>query len=110
MKPIERQPTELNLIEIEQLESTFNQIAEHLLANLQAEEHLKLNLAGEQSQFVRFNGAKVRQTGCIGDGSLTLTLMRDQRNSYRSIPLTGHWQTDWPQAQAALAELRQEVP
>lgn len=103
-------PTELNLIEIDQLEATFNRIAENLLADLQAEEHLKLTLSGEQSQFVRFNGAKVRQAGCIGDGGLTLTLMRDQRNAYRSIPLTGDWETDWPQAQTALAELRQEVP
>lgn len=103
-------PTELNLIKIEQLEATFNRIAESLLTDLQSEEHLKLNLSGEQSQFVRFNGAKVRQAGCIGDGGLTLTLMRDQRNAYRSIPLTGDWETDWPQAQTALAELRQEVP
>jgi predicted Zn-dependent protease len=108
LKPTEL-PTELKLIEIEQLEATFNQIAEHLLADLSANEHLKLNLAGEQSQFVRFNGAKVRQAGCIGDGSLTLTLMHDQRNSYRSFPLTGNWETDGSQAQAALAELRQEV-
>lgn len=103
-------PTELKLIEIDRLEATFNRIAKDLLATLPAEEHLKLSLTSEQSQFVRFNAAKVRQAGCIGDGELTLTLMRDQRNSYRSVSLTGDWETDWPQAQAALAELRQEVP
>lgn len=100
----------MKLIEIDRLEQTFDQIAEALLADLQTDEQLKLTLLGEQSQFIRFNTAKVRQIGCVGDGELTLTLMRDQRNSYRSIPFTGDWETDWPQAQNALAELRQEVP
>lgn len=99
----------MNLIEIDQLEQTFDRVVEALLAQLQAEEHLKLTLTGEQSQFVRFNRAKVRQAGCVGDGNLMLTLMRDQRNSYCSIPFTGDWETDWQQANNALAELRQEV-
>ncbi len=93
-----------------QLEQTFNQLAEALLTELRADEQLKLTLQAEQSQFVRFNAAQVRQTGCITDGSLTLTLMQNQRNAYRSFPCTGDWETDWPQVQQALAELRQEVP
>jgi predicted Zn-dependent protease len=100
----------VKLIEIDRLEQTFDRIVEALLVDLQTDEQLKLTLLGEQSQFIRFNTAKVRQAGCVGDGELTLTLMRDQRNSYRSIPFTGDWETDWPQAQTALAELRQEVP
>lgn len=100
----------MKLIELERLEQTFNQLVEVVLAQLQPDEQLKLTLKAEQSQFVRFNHAKVRQVGCVGDGDLALTLMRDQRNGYRSIPFTGAWETDWPQVQAALAELRQEVP
>lgn len=100
----------MNLIEMDQLEQTFDRLVEALLTQLQAEEQLKLTLTGEQSQFVRFNTARVRQAGCVGDGNLTLTLMRDQRSGYRSVPFTGDWETDWQQAQSALAELRQEVP
>lgn len=99
----------MKLIELEQLEQTFNHLVEVVLAQLQPDEQLKLTLRAEQSQFVRFNRAKVRQAGCVGDGELTLTLMRDQRNGYRSIPFTGDWDTDWPQAQTALEELRQEI-
>lgn len=102
--------TQVELIKIEQLEHTFNQLADALLSELKADEQLKLALQGEQSQFIRFNNAKVRQAGHVGDAELTLTLMADQRHAYQTLPFTGHWQTDWPLAQAALAELRQEVP
>jgi len=95
---------------VEQLEQTFNRLSEALLADLRSDEQFKLSLQAEQSQFVRFNAAKVRQTGCITDGRVTLTLMQNQRNAYRSLPCTGNWETDWPQAQLALAELRQELP
>jgi predicted Zn-dependent protease len=95
---------------VEQLEQTFSRLAEALLADLKSDEQLKLTLQAEQSQFVRFNAAKVRQTGCITDGGISLTLMQNQRNAYRSLPCTGDWDTDWPLAKAALAELRQELP
>lgn len=91
------------------LEVTFDRLVTDLLAQLQPGEHLKLGLIGEQSQFVRFNHARVRQTGCISDGQLTLTLMRDQRSGFYEFPVTGDWQTDRQQAQTALLELRQDV-
>jgi len=92
------------------LETTFDQIVAAVLAELQTDEHLTLQLTGEQSQFVRFNGAKVRQTGSVSDGELHLTLMKGDRNSYREFPFTGKLETDLPQTQAALKELREEVP
>lgn len=92
------------------LETTFDRLVAGLLNELQPDEHLKLGLIGEQSQFIRFNHAKVRQTGCVSDGQLTLTLMRDQRSGFYEFPMTGHWETDWQQAQVALMDLRQDVP
>lgn len=91
-------------------EATFDRLVSDLLSDLKADEQVKLELTGEQSQFVRFNNAKVRQAGCIEDGEISLTLMRDRRTAFRSFPFTGHWETDWQQAQLALADLRQEVP
>jgi predicted Zn-dependent protease len=91
------------------LEVTFDQMVDKLLAGLKGDEQLKLELQGEQSQFVRFNGAKVRQSGCIDDGYLSLTLMQNQRTSFREMPVTGDWETDWQQAELFLADLRQEV-
>jgi predicted Zn-dependent protease len=98
------------ILETVDQESTFNRLVDALLAELQPHEQAKLELTGEQSQFVRFNRAKIRQAGCINDGELKLTLMGDRRTAFHSFPFTGNWQTDWQQAQVALADLRQEVP
>ncbi|MBW4514935.1 MAG: TldD/PmbA family protein [Timaviella obliquedivisa GSE-PSE-MK23-08B] len=92
------------------LEEIFDRLVEQLLNGLKEGEHLKLGLKGEQSQFVRFNRAKVRQAGCVADGQLSMTLMQDQRNGFRSFPLTGDWEVDQHQAALALTELRQEIP
>lgn len=91
------------------LESTFDRLVTGLLNELKPDEHLKLGLIGEESQFIRFNHAKVRQTGCISDGQLTLTLMRDQRSEFYEFPILGNWEADWQQAKTALMELRQDL-
>ena len=91
------------------LETAFNALVEALMAQVKPDEILTLTLVGEHSQFIRFNHARVRQTGLVTDGALRLTLIQDQRTSYRTLPFTGHKGDDWPQLQAALAALRQEV-
>lgn len=92
------------------LEATFDRLVTALLNDLHPEEQLKLQLMGEQSQFGRFNHAKVRQIGYVTDGEVHLTLMQNQRHSFREFPFTGDWETDWATAQHALVDLRQEVP
>ncbi|MBD2465641.1 TldD/PmbA family protein [Oscillatoria sp. FACHB-1407] len=96
--------------DLAKLEASFNQLVAALLAELKSDEHLTLSLTGEQSQFVRFNHAKVRQTGIVTDCRVHLTLMSDQRTAYYDFPLTGTWETDWQQARSSLEELRQELP
>jgi len=91
-------------------ESTFSQVVDALLNILNADEYLTIQLVGEDSQFIRFNHARVRQTGCVTDGQMKLTLMHNQRMSFRSFPFRGEWDVDWSYAKAALDELRQEVP
>ena len=92
------------------LETTFNQLVEALMAQVKPHEAFTLTLLGERSQFIRFNRAKVRQAGLVTDGELRLTLMQEQRTSYRALPFTGDQEADWLQLQTALADLRQEVP
>lgn len=99
----------MTLSEMTQLEACFDRISDALMAALNANEALKLNLLAEQSQFVRFNHAQVRQAGCVRNAELSLSLIANQRHGYRSLALTGDWDTDWPQVQQALIELRQEV-
>ena len=91
------------------LETAFNLLVEALMAQVKPGEILTLTLVGERSQFMRFNHARVRQTGLVTDGALRLTLIQDQRTSYRTLPFTGEKGDDWPQLQAALAALRQEL-
>ncbi|MBD2436437.1 TldD/PmbA family protein [Nostoc sp. FACHB-110] len=95
--------------ELTALESSFNQLLETLLIKKLEHEAFTLKLSSEQSQFTRFNHAKVRQTGCVADGSIELTLMAEQRSSSRQFPFTGNWEKDWQKAHQALQELRDEI-
>lgn len=92
------------------LETTFQHLVDALMHQIQADEHLVVRLTAESSQFTRFNQAKVRQTGLVTDGTVSLTLMREQRTGSYDVPFTGHKSTDWPLLQQALEALRQEVP
>jgi predicted Zn-dependent protease len=95
---------------IDRLEASFDRVLAGLTASLRADEQFTLRLQGEVSQFTRFNRARVRQTGIVTDGSLQLKLIAQQRSSSVEFPFTGNPDIDLPQAQAALAALRVEVP
>ncbi len=95
---------------IDQLAASFDRVLADLNQNLYADEQFTLRLQGEVSQFTRFNHAKVRQTGIVQDGSLQLKLISQQRSSSIEFSFTGDSEIDLPQAQAALAALRLEVP
>ncbi|MGF1535835.1 MAG: TldD/PmbA family protein [Elainellaceae cyanobacterium] len=93
-----------------QLEESFAQLSAALIDSLKPGEHLTLTLVGEQSQFLRFNQAKVRQGGIVTDGEINLTLMAQERTQSYSVPITGHGPADLAVAQEAIATLRQELP
>jgi predicted Zn-dependent protease len=99
----------MKIAEISTLETTFNQLQTTLLDKKTATEQFTLRLTSEQSQFTRFNHAQVRQTGLVADGSLELTLMENQRSSFRTFPFTGNWDIDWQNTYTALLELREEL-
>lgn len=102
--------SDLSTVLSQHLEAVFRQIAHYLQDQRQPTEHFTLTLTAEQSQFIRFNHAKVRQIGHLDDATVHLTWMRDQRSSYREFPLTGHWETDRQQVDESLASLRWELP
>ncbi|MBD1843304.1 TldD/PmbA family protein [Cyanobacteria bacterium FACHB-63] len=91
------------------LEQSFNQLVEDIRNQLKPDEQFTLTLDSEQSQFTRFNHAKVRQTGSVNDGNLQLVLMHNQRSSYREFPFTGDFANDRQTAIRAIASLREEV-
>ncbi|MCC5649770.1 TldD/PmbA family protein [Nostoc sp. XA013] len=99
----------MKIEELSALEVSFNQLIETLLIKKAQSEQFTVKLSSERSQFTRFNHAKVRQTGCVADGWIELTLMADQRSSVRQFPFTGNWDVDWQLAYTALQELRDEL-
>jgi predicted Zn-dependent protease len=99
----------MKIEELSALEVSFNRLIENLLTKKAESEQFTVRLSSERSQFTRFNHAKVRQTGCVADGWIELTLMADQRSSVRQFPFTGNWELDWQLAYPALQELRDEL-
>jgi predicted Zn-dependent protease len=90
-------------------ETSFNQLSDQLIANLKSGEQLSLELSGEQSQFIRFNEARVRQTGVVDDATVTLRLINNERTAYASFPCTGTLAIDLASGLANLDYLRQEI-
>lgn len=97
-------------IALDGLEAEFSDLAAAIADQRLPEEQFTLGLNAEQSQFVRFNHARVRQTGGIVDCQVTLTLMANQRTASWQFPLTGNWDADWAIAADALADLRADLP
>src|SRR5690606_11710886 len=64
----------------------------------------------EQSQFVRFNHAKVRQAGEVSQASAQLRLIRDGRQAEQQVTLSGDAQLDRQRLNDALEQLRQTLP
>ena len=54
------------------MEQIFNKLSESLFGQLNEGEHLILSFDGENSQFVRFNNASIRQTGLVDDADVGL--------------------------------------
>ncbi|MGB8699197.1 MAG: TldD/PmbA family protein [Thermosynechococcaceae cyanobacterium] len=93
-----------------QWEQSFNPLCDLLLDSLQTNEHLSIELAGEQSHFMRLNGGKVRQTGTVTDGDISLRLSHNQRTAIASVPFTADLGVDSATALDALKDLRLELP
>ena len=53
------------------------------------DEVLITNLSGENSQFIRFNNAKIRQTGIVDDINFSITLISNNRKCSVSMTLKG---------------------
>ncbi|MDI9779630.1 TldD/PmbA family protein [Pseudomonas putida] len=89
-------------------------VFEALLADvrhaLQADEQFTFGYSAEQSQFVRFNHAKVRQAGEVSQASAQLRLIRDGRQAEQHVTLSGDPQLDRQRLIAALEQLRQTLP
>jgi len=91
-------------------ESYLNDVSEALIKSTSSNETLILNFTGESSHFLRFNRARVRQTGLVDDGLLEIQLLTQKSDGLRkasiSLSLCGDLAKDRQRTAAALQQLR----
>lgn len=88
----------------------FEALVSALHEALHPGEQFTLGYSAEQSRFVRFNHAKVRQAGEVAQASALLRLVRDGRQAEQQFTLGDDAQLDRQRLQDALAQLRQTLP
>ncbi|MFQ3680019.1 MAG: metallopeptidase TldD-related protein [Pseudanabaenaceae cyanobacterium] len=89
----------------EALEAQWERAIAFIFEELTGTEIATICLQAETSDFTRFNRGAVRQTGCVQDATLTLTLVWEGREAAIAFPL-GDEPSLWRQQ---LATLRQDV-
>ena len=87
----------------------FDKLNTSLFSLLNSGEILKTGMWGENSQFIRINGAKVRQTGIVNDLSYSLTLISNKRQVSYSLTITGVFETDKNKLVLILNKLRKDI-
>ncbi|MFJ4052446.1 TldD/PmbA family protein [Pseudomonas sp. NPDC089743] len=92
------------------MKQAFETLVGDVRAALHAGEQFTLSYSAEQSQFVRFNHAKVRQAGEVSQASAQLRLIRDGRQAEQQVTLSGDAQLDRQRLADALQQLRQTLP
>jgi len=87
----------------------FSFLNNHVFSLLESDEHLITNISGENSQFIRFNNSKVRQTGLIDDMSYSMILLWNNRKTSISMTLTGIKNRDQNILSFYLERLRNDI-
>lgn len=92
------------------MKKVFEAICERLFQQLEQGEYLTVSIGGELSQFIRFNGSKIRQTGLVDDAGIGFNYIKDGRTASSGISFCGDEEADYAEALAALESLRRETP
>lgn len=91
------------------MEQLFKILTESLFSKLQSDEELVANFHGEDTLFMRFNKAQVRQVSDVLQMSLSLTLKKDGRESSTTISVSSDQATDTAQCEDCLNNLRKRL-
>lgn len=91
------------------MQQYFNQLADTATKGLRPNEVFTAYVTGEDSDFCRFNGAKVRQAGSVKQGKLELRLIDGRRNAQGELSLSGIRATDEQGVGQMLALLREQL-
>ncbi|MDX1512834.1 MAG: metallopeptidase TldD-related protein [Gammaproteobacteria bacterium] len=91
------------------MRESFDYITRSLDRLPNAGEHVLIGFRGESSDFVRFNGTKIRQIGHVRQASARVTLIRDQRQASAGFDLSGDPEQDRARLGFLTDRLRDEL-
>jgi predicted Zn-dependent protease len=87
----------------------FYALVDKTISELADNEILTMYLSGEQTDFCRFNHAKIRQHGHVQQAFLSLRLICDGRKTIAHLPLTQRREEDERALRSHLVNLREQV-
>ena len=90
------------------MEKKFNTLCESLFSRLDNGENLVLSLNGENSQFVRFNNASIRQTGLVDDADPGLKFIANDRTCNGGFTISGDSDLDLKRGLDEIERMRGE--
>ena len=91
------------------MDKYFSLLNQYVFSLLGKDETLITNIGGENSQFIRFNNSKVRQTGLIDDMSFSMILICNNRKTSLSMTLTGNENQDKMIINSFLEKMRENI-
>ena len=92
------------------MQDVFHALTDHVSSSLQGDERFTLSFQNEDTDFVRFNGGRVRQAGSVAQRSLTLRLIAGSRQASADMGLTGDLGIDRASIDDNLRYLRECLP
>lgn len=91
------------------MKQAFESLGEFLFNELKGNEELNLNLNGEQSTYLRFNKAQVRQNTFVDQKFLSISYQNEGRKVSFDLTLTGQREVDRQNARFLLDRSRAET-
>ena len=91
------------------MDKYFSKLNNFLFSTISDNEILITNFSGENSQFIRFNNSKVRQTGIVDDLNFSMMLLCNNRKCSISMTLKGNENNDKLLLESYLNKLRDDI-
>ena len=90
------------------MENQFKSLSKKLFSLLNKDEVLTASFTGEESQFIRINNAKIRQTGLVDDSDIQLKMIANNRTCSGSFTLSGNENIDLSRGEFEINRMRLE--
>jgi len=92
------------------MKDLFFELADYAFGQLHGSEVLLANFSGEQSDFIRFNHARVRQPMTVRQAHLSLQLIDGRRHEDTTLSISGNAEDDRAAIRVAIEAMRDDLP